>query len=252
MADEFVGHFCFTVKENNFDFDQSKTEMKNFLILLLSLTLACTTKNKKLTLDEKLDLIHQNAAKVNPFETYAEDLFEVDCSQLDQMLYDIYEADQEVRMEGLPMDSTDHSNLIKVLSILKYCGLPKINQLGSTESMNAMAYVLQHQQNQDISGYFLPTIQKGFESGLFSPEIWVRIIDRQLMFNGYKQVYGTNFFDGKLYELENPGEVQERRDAMGLRPSFETMLEYNGLTLEEALADQYPAEQLQRILVKPN
>ncbi|WP_420580408.1 hypothetical protein [Reichenbachiella sp.] len=226
--------------------------MHKTLILLLSLALACSPKQQELTLEEKLDLIHQNAAKVNPFETYADELFKVDCSQVDQMLYDIFEADQEVRMEELPMEATDHSNLIKVLSILKSCGLPKVNQLGSTESMNAIAYVLQHQRNQDISAYFLPTIQKGFETALFSPEIWARIIDRQLMFNGYKQVYGTNFFDGKLYELENPDEVQERRDAMGLGQSFETILDYNGLTLEEALADQYPAEQLQRILVKPN
>lgn len=226
--------------------------MKKTLFILLSFSVACTTAKKELTLDEKLDLIHSNALDTNPFETYKDELVEVDCNQLDQMLYDIYEADQEVRMEGLPMDSTDHSNLTNVLSILKYCGLPKINQLGSIESMNAIAYILQHQRNQDIPAYFLPTIKQGFEAKLFSPEIWVRIIDRQLMSNGYKQIYGTNFLSGKLYELENPDEVQERRDAMGLRQSFETLLDSNGLTLEEALANQYPAEQLQRILVKPN
>lgn len=225
--------------------------MRKYLVLLFIVS-ACSSKQKELSLDDKLNLIHSSAINANPFETYHDELVNVDCSQVDQMLYDIFKADQEVRNTGELMEETDKANLIEVLSILKYCGFPKPGQLTSHQSMEAIPLVLQHQPNQNISAYFLKELEKGTVDGVFSAEIWVRIVDRQLMYNGYKQVFGTNFVYGKLYELENPENVQRRRDSAGLSTSFERILDNYGLTLEEALADQFSAEELQRNLVKPN
>lgn len=226
--------------------------MNKNLLLLSLLAFACTTNSKELSLEEKLELIQAKPSVANVLDQFQDQLYDVDCSQLDQLLYHIHEADQEMRTTGEGPDDTDHQNLIAILSIIDQCGFPTLQDLSNINSRMAIPLVLQHQPNQDISLYFLPQITEGVKAGVFSPEIWARIVDRQLMFNGYKQVFGTNFARGQLYELEQPEKVQQRRDSVGLRRPFVELLAYHGLTLDEALANQFLVEEFQKIIVKPD
>jgi len=49
--------------------------------------------------------------------------------------------------------------------------------------------------------------------------------DRMLMDEGKPQIYGSQIKNGKLYKLENPETVNERRKEMGLEP-IEDYLKY--------------------------
>lgn len=217
--------------------------MKKFLILLLSLALACTSKKKELTLEEKLDLIQTKPSVTEVPILYKDQLYEVDCSQIDQMLYDIYEADQELRTSGEGTDDTDYNNLIAVLSILESCGFPTLQDLSNINSRLAIPLVLQHQSNQDISSYYLDQIIKSEKEGAIPKGFIPLMIDRQLMHNGFKQIYGTQILNNQLYELEDPENVNQRREEAGLHNTIEDYLDRFGLTIEDALSNQFLAEE---------
>jgi hypothetical protein len=51
--------------------------------------------------------------------------------------------------------------------------------------------------------------------------------DRILMFDGKPQIYGTQIKNGKLYKLESPETVNERRKAMGMEPIEQYLKRYN-------------------------
>lgn len=243
MASRNVGHFCFKTKGHNFDVNQSQTEMKYLLIFVLFLTLSCTSKKNTLTLEDKLDLIQSKSSVANVISLYQDQLYEVDCTQIDQMLYDIHEADQELRTSGEGSEDTDYNNLIAVLSILESCGFPTLQDLSNINSRLAIPLVLQHQSNQDISSYYLDEIIKSEKEGAIPKGFVPLMIDRQLMHNGFKQVYGTQIKYGQLYELEDPENVNQRREEAGLHNTIEDYLDRFGLTLEDALSNQFLAEE---------
>ena len=210
-----------------------------FLALILA---ACTPEKKELTLDEKLALIQSKPSVVNVLDLYKNQLYEVDCSEVDQLLYDIYEADQELRTTGEGSDDTDYNNLIAVLSIIKHCGFPTNKDLGSEESALAIPLVLQHQSNQDISSYYLNDIIKSADEGVIPKDFIAMMIDRQLMQNGFKQMYGSQIVNNQLYELEDPENVDLRRKEYGFRRTIEEYLDGYGLTLQEALSNPFPVD----------
>jgi hypothetical protein len=65
---------------------------------------------------------------------------------------------------------------------------------------------------------YFPLIEKAVKNGDLSKEQYALMKDRILMDEGKPQIFGSQIKNGKLYDLEAPETVNERRQEMGLEP----------------------------------
>ena len=81
--------------------------------------------------------------------------------------------------------------------------------------------------NKEIQGKILPQIEKAVNSGDLSKEQYALMKDRILMDEGNPPIYGRQIKNGKLYKLQSPETVNERRKEMGLEPIEKCLKQYN-------------------------
>ena len=153
------------------------------------------------------------------------DIIEVDCSKKHQILSEVYESDQRIRKsnELIKYAKEDHRNQELVISIIEKCGMPTLNEV-TQKHMNAIWLGLQHTDEKIRQKYF-PQIEKAVENGDLSKQQYALMKDRILMDEGKPQIYGSQIKKGKLYKLENPETVNERRKEMGMG-TIEDYLKY--------------------------
>jgi len=144
------------------------------------------------------------------------DIIEVDCSKKQQILIEVLESDQRIRKsnELIKYAKEDHRNQELVISIIEKCGMPTLNEV-SQKHMDAIWLCLQHTTKEHRKNYF-PLIEKAVENGDLSKQQYALMKDRILMDEGKPQIYGSQIKNGKLYKLENPETVNERRKKMGM------------------------------------
>jgi hypothetical protein len=146
------------------------------------------------------------------------DYVEVDCSKKREILTEVYISDQKIRRENnlIKYAKEDHRNQELVISIIEKCGMPTLKEVNQ-EQMNAIWLGLQHTENKYRIKYF-PLIEKAVKNGDLGKELYALMKDRILMGEGKPQIYGSQIKNGKLYDLEEPETVNERRKEMGLEP----------------------------------
>ena len=144
------------------------------------------------------------------------DIIEVDCSKKREILSEVYESDLRIRKsnELIKYAKEDHRNQELVISIIEKCGMPTLNEV-TQKHMTAIWLGLQHTNKKYRKKYF-PLVEKAVENGDLYKEQYALMKDRILMEEGKPQIYGSQLKDGKLYKLENPETVNERRKKMGM------------------------------------
>ncbi|SNR14166.1 DUF6624 domain-containing protein [Tenacibaculum jejuense] len=155
------------------------------------------------------------------------DIIEVDCSKKHQILSDVYESDQKIRKsnELIKYAKEDHRNQELVISIIEKCGMPTLQEV-TQKHMNAIWLGLQHTNKKYRKKYF-PQVKKAVENGDLSKQQYALMKDRILMDEGKPQIYGSQVRNGKLYKLENPETVNERRKEMGLESIEDYLKNFN-------------------------
>ena len=153
------------------------------------------------------------------------DIIEVDCSKKRQILSEVYESDQRIRKsnELIKYAKEDHRNQELVISIIEKCGMPTLKEV-TQKQMNAIWLGLQH-SNKKIRKKYFSQIERAVENGDLSKQQYALMKDRMLMDEGKPQIYGSQIKNGKLYKLENPETVNERRKKMGMG-TIEDYLKY--------------------------
>lgn len=97
------------------------------------------------------------------------------------------------------MQRNDSSDLRRIVQILRQYGYPGKSLVG-TPTNEAAFYVIQHAPLATIDQY-LPQIKQAAEKGELPFRLYAMMLDRQLMYKGHEQVYGTQ---GRGYMVENP------------------------------------------------
>ena len=92
--------------------------------------------------------------------------------------------------------------------------------------MDAIWLVLQHSKKKYRKKYF-PKVEAAVRNGDLSKAQYATMKDRILMDDGKPQIYGTQIKNGKLYKLDSPKTVNERRAEMGLKPIEEYLEQFN-------------------------
>ncbi len=156
------------------------------------------------------------------------DIIEVDCSKKHQILSEVYESDQRIRksnVEFIKFAKEDHRNQELVISIIEKCGMPTLNEV-TQKHMDAIWLGLQH-TTKNIRKKYFPLIEEAVENGDLNKEQYALMKDRILMDEGKPQIYGSQIKSGKLYKLENPETVNERRKEMGMGTIEDYLRDFN-------------------------
>lgn len=127
------------------------------------------------------------------------------------------------------MIRTDATNLARVQAILKQYGYPGKSLVG-TPTNEAAWYVIQHAPA--LIPQYLPLMKAAAEAGELPFSRYATMLDRQLMFDGREQLYGTQARtqNGQTYyiwPIQNPAQVNQRRQQAG----FKTTVEQNAALL---------------------
>lgn len=147
------------------------------------------------------------------------DYIEIDCNKKSDILSEVYISDQKIRRENnlIKYAKEDHRNQELVISIIEKCGMPTLKDVNQ-EQMNAIWLGLQHNTDNTYRVKYFPLIEKAVKNGDLSKEQLALMKDRILMDEGKPQQFGTQIKNGKLYDLEAPETVNDRRQEMGLEP----------------------------------
>ena len=79
---------------------------------------------------------------------------DVDCGKLNEILLNVYNADQNMRQSNEPIDANvDRENLAIVISIIEKCGVSTLSKVGENQ-MSAIWLVIQHSEYYYINKYF--------------------------------------------------------------------------------------------------
>ena len=151
-------------------------------------------------------------------------LIEIDCEKLPELLEAVLESDQGQRQGENDLDdaSIDRKNQQIVVSVIENCGFPTVDAHGQ-ESVYAVFLVIQHASKKLRETYF-PLIKTSAEQGDLPWNLVALMEDRMLMDRGEKQKYGSQVqkMDGddqwRLYPIDNPENVNQRRAEVGLGP----------------------------------
>ena len=92
--------------------------------------------------------------------------------------------------------------------------------------MNAIWLGLQHTNKKTRKKYF-PQIEKAVNNGDLSKQQYALMKDRMLIDEGKSQLYGSQIKNGKLYKLDTPNKVNERRKEMGMKPIEQYLKNFN-------------------------
>ena len=152
---------------------------------------------------------------------------------------------------GRRMQRNDSSDLRRIDQIMRQYGYPGKSLVG-VPTNEAAFYVIQHAPLATINQY-LPQIKRAAEQGELPFRLYAMMLDRQLMYQGQEQVYGTQ---GRSYTVKNPttgqlqqkmliwpiknaASVNQRRKQAGFEQTVEENAKrlsttYRVLTLEEA------------------
>lgn len=148
-------------------------------------------------------------------------------------------AEAPQRLIGL-MLQTDSADMRQVQTIIRRYGYPGKTLVG-TPTNEAAFYVIQH--SNSIPQY-LPLIKRAAEQDELPFRLYAMMLDRQLMYTGKPQVYGTQgrSYNGQgssfIWPIEDATHVNERRKKAGFELSLEENAQrlnipYRVLTLED-------------------
>lgn len=194
-----------------------------------------------LTLLERIDKIFNEYSKNNFIDESLLEIYtntDVDCLDVNNILIRVFVDDQEVRTTGdKDMYVVDSINLIKVNSIIKKCKNEVYERNLSFKSYQAIFLTLQHSGDKDLMSYYYHIIKKLIDKEKIDKGILALYVDRFLLLDNKKQIFGTQIKNNNLYELESPFEVNERRRYMELE-SIEKYLMRFGLIFKDEINEQ--------------
>lgn len=164
-------------------------------------------------------------------------------------------ADQAQNQLIRRMLDTDSSNIRRISQIIQQHGYPGKSLVGVPTNEVAF-YVIQHSNR--IPKY-LPLVKQAAQRGDLPFPEYAKMLDRQLMYEGKEQLYGTqgsgftvvdrttgkSEFKKVIWPIKNPSQVNQRRKEAGFDQTVEENakrlnIPYQVLTLAEVKKMQHP------------
>jgi hypothetical protein len=158
------------------------------------------------------DEIQLRSAMTFPMKNFS---FEsVNCTEIRERINTSINNDQGARaFEDNIKNIVDIDKVNKklIISIIEKCGWLSID----SSQINDVFLLIQHMQSEYVARYY-PVFIEYYKKGTLSNVNYARMIDRLLMNNGFEQVYGTQVVDLSFYAIKDIGNVNVRRQKLGL------------------------------------
>ncbi|MGE0771236.1 MAG: DUF6624 domain-containing protein [Cyclobacteriaceae bacterium] len=141
----------------------------------------------------------------------------------------------------MEIDERNQAQLNLILEKYGWIGSSKIGE----EAAGAFFFIIQHSNEEMMSKWF-PTLDSLSKLGEANPRYAAMMEDRLLMWQGKKQIYGTQASDFRsdkqmaIWPIENPGGVNERRTKIGFSSTVEEYAASMGVIYDPN--DTLPAE----------
>ena len=154
---------------------------------------------------------------------------DVDCSDLKNILTELWKKDQKNRENGIPDFDVDFKNLEVAVSIIEQCGMPTTQNVDRAH-IEHLWLVFQHASNTYRKAYF-HHFQDATKRGDLRASSLALMEDRILMDEGKPQIYGSQVaFDengvNRLHPIESPEYVDQRRARVGLGPLKDYLVKF--------------------------
>jgi hypothetical protein len=170
------------------------------------------------------------AAAQQPARPPAQEEAPVPLPQLRDELLAMREEDQKARMEWIKnrtdtalqqkVKAIDERNTKRVIEIIEKHGWPGKSLVGMDAS--AAAWIVIQHATPEVIDQYLPLLKEAAAKGEVSKAVVALTIDRQLVYHGRPQIYGSQFKteNGQWVPetLEDPANVDKRRAEVGLGP----------------------------------
>jgi hypothetical protein len=136
------------------------------------------------------------------------------------------------------MIASDSADLRRVEALVQHYGYPGKSLVG-TPTNEAAFYVLQHSTRIP---HYLPLIKQAADQKELPFRLYAMMLDRQLMYEGKPQVYGTQgraYKDqpGFIWPIADPAHVNKRRKKAGFDLSVEANAKRLGMTYKVLTLD---------------
>lgn len=189
---------------------------KPIIFLLVFFVISCDNKQQQKT--EELDY--------EAFANSLDSIMELDQGIRKQFMEVIKSNTQVPGSLYTEMNRIDSSNQAWVIDKLQKHGWPEKSKIGE-DAARAVFLVIQHAELSDIETFY-PQLKQLADQGEARPVHAAMMLDRMLMYQGKKQVYGTqasgilrddNSF--VIWPIDNPEFVNERRKEVGFPDTVE-------------------------------
>ena len=121
-------------------------------------------------------------------------------------------------------DEADRPNTKRINEIFNKSGFPVVSQVGS-DGVKAYVLIMQHSGDIELRNKSRKGMKRAFKDKVLSANEYTNFVDRLLVDQGRRQIYGANFTsrDGKLVmsPVKDPKNLDKRRKAIGLPPIAE-------------------------------
>jgi len=114
------------------------------------------------------------------------------------------------------MHRVDNANEKRMNEIITRHGWPGKSLIGPDGAHQAWL-IVQH-CSPPFQEKCLPLLEHAVAAGEASKRDYAFLLDRVRMHQGKPQIYGTQFMNSKLWTIEDPDHVDDRRRALGLGP----------------------------------
>jgi hypothetical protein len=186
------------------------------LIYFLTLTIACSNKSNE----------NKEVLDYDSFANSLDSIMALDQGIRKQFMKAIQGNEKIDPSLYVDMNRIDSSNQAWVIDKLQKYGWPEKSKIGENAA-RAVFLVIQHAELPDIETYY-PQLKALADKDEARPDHAAMMLDRMLMYQGKKQVYGTQASgqlrqDGSwvIWPVENPESINERRKKVGFTDTVE-------------------------------
>jgi len=187
---------------------------------------------RHIELADKIVEIQKRELSYNPLSKI--ELIDIDCEKLDSIYSSVDESIKESRKSAKNRNLFHHTYAYReeVDSISQQMIVSTISKCGySEEHFSTLLLVLRYGPTSLLAYYYADLKAFSNQDKLSKSKI-AYLEDRLLRYHGYPQIYGSQIQHGRLYKLEDPAYVNERRARMDLEP-IEAYLQEWDLNFEE-------------------
>lgn len=165
-------------------------------------------------------IITSNAVGVSSMEYFKT----INCDSIKSVLEEMREIFPKVVFEGVELKEDNYLEVRRQLlvSVFESCGSMTFDNLDKRDQY--LLFMEYQHASPEITANYFHLVSDAYSRGVLVGQFYALALDRVLSFAGFKQVYGSQIFNGEWVPVENEQILDSLRINFGMEP-IDTYLE---------------------------